>query len=115
MDLFNLMQQRRSVRAFSDRPVARADVEALLRCAGRAPSAINVQPWEYVVTHGVEKERLVRRLLKAREERRVTCGPGTAAPLPESFAGRSRDTARAMRPVVEATGTPFDEFIEAGS
>lgn len=36
---------RHSVRAFLDRPVDRAAVEAMLETAGRAPSGGNLQPW----------------------------------------------------------------------
>ena len=63
MDIFTAMQQRRSARAYLDKPVARAEIEEIFKYAGRAPSAINLQPWEYVVVYGQEKDRLVRRLL----------------------------------------------------
>ena len=40
---------RRSVRRFTAEPVPRADLRELVRLAGRAPSAFNVQPWRFVV------------------------------------------------------------------
>jgi iodotyrosine deiodinase len=43
-----LMDRRRTVRDFSDRPVDRAVIEACLRAAGTAPSGANQQPWTYV-------------------------------------------------------------------
>ena len=40
---------RKSVRAFTDEPVSDADIETLLRAAMAAPTAMNRQPWEFVV------------------------------------------------------------------
>lgn len=115
MDLFTAMQQRQSSRTFLDHPVARKDIEEIFEYAGLAPSAINMQPWEYVVTYGEEKDRLVRRLLKARKERQVSCGPGAAEPLPEEYIDRSRKAAQLMKPAVEQLGVPFNDFVEEGS
>lgn len=43
---------RHSVRAFRDRPVARATIEAILDAARRAPSGGNLQPWRVDVFAG---------------------------------------------------------------
>jgi nitroreductase len=43
------MGNRRSVRAFSDRPVPVAVLKACVRAAARAPSGANQQPWHFVV------------------------------------------------------------------
>jgi nitroreductase len=115
MDLFQAMQQRRSARAFLDRPVKRKDIEDLFHFAGMASSAINMQPWEFVVTYGDEKDRLVRSLLKARKERQVACGPGSSEPLPEKFVRRSRRAAQDMKPAVDRLGIEFNRFVEEGS
>jgi len=60
------MNRRRSVRAFSDRPVPRACIEHAVRAAGTAPSGANMQPWTFVavddpalklrIREGAEKE-----------------------------------------------------------
>ena len=71
MNLKQLMQRRGSARRFLDKPVKRSDIEEVIRCAGMAPSAINLQPWEYVITHGQEKDRLVRRLKKVHGIKKV--------------------------------------------
>ncbi|MCA9768846.1 MAG: nitroreductase family protein, partial [Gemmatimonadetes bacterium] len=42
------LQQRRTVRHFSDRPVAREVIEEAIRAAGTAPSGANRQPWHFV-------------------------------------------------------------------
>jgi len=115
MDIQRLMQQRKSVRNYLDKPVSRADIEQVIRSAGLAPSAINLQPWEYVVTYGEEKDRLIRRLKKVHAIKNVSCGPGTTEPLPEKFSKRSKDALKVMGPQIEKINQPFNRFIEDGS
>jgi nitroreductase len=43
---------RRSIRAFLPTPVPRADIEAILSVASRAPSGTNIQPWKVTVLTG---------------------------------------------------------------
>lgn len=51
MDVYEAVDSRRAVRAFSDEPVPREVLERVLTAATRAPSSGNLQPWHvYVVT-----------------------------------------------------------------
>ncbi len=43
------IKNRRSIRAFGGQPVPHNLVEELIDCARLAPSARNVQPWEFIV------------------------------------------------------------------
>jgi len=49
MELFEAIHTRRSIRSFSAEPVSEADLETVLRAAMTAPSAVNAQPWHFVV------------------------------------------------------------------
>jgi len=49
MDVKEAIFQRRSVREFTDQPVDRTTVLALLQAATQAPSAVNHQPWAFAV------------------------------------------------------------------
>jgi len=51
-----IIYRRRSIRSFTSRPVERELLLELLRAAMAAPSAVNRQPWEFVVV--TEPERL---------------------------------------------------------
>lgn len=44
-----MMQNRRTVRQFSERPVPREVIEECLLTAGSAPNGANLQPWHFVV------------------------------------------------------------------
>jgi nitroreductase len=48
--LFDILYRRRSVRVYqADRAVGRDQIEMLLKAAMAAPSACNLQPWEFIV------------------------------------------------------------------
>ena len=47
--MINLIYQRRSIRKFTDKPISKDILEELLKAAMAAPSAMNAQPWEFVV------------------------------------------------------------------
>jgi len=56
MDALEALKKRRSSRTFNAKPVSRKLVEELVDCARLAPTARNVQPWEFVVV--TKKETL---------------------------------------------------------
>ena len=114
MDVFQAIEERRSTRAFLDKPVERKTIEALLSLATRAPSAINLQPWEFVVVSGNEKTRLSNLLVKRMKERKISCGPGAKKPLPEHFVERQRGLLRNILPHLPSD-TNFELFINEGS
>ena len=49
MDAIKNLLQRRSIRKYTDKPIAEAIIEDLLNAGMHAPSARNIQPWHYVV------------------------------------------------------------------
>ncbi|MEL6275471.1 MAG: nitroreductase family protein [Bacteroidota bacterium] len=48
-EMFREMNQRRTVRDFSDRPVPKEIIEYILQTASSAPSGANKQPWTFCV------------------------------------------------------------------
>ena len=57
MNVFEAIKTRRSVRAFTDKPVADEEVEKLIEAARWAPSAGNLQPWEFVIVRDPQVKR----------------------------------------------------------
>lgn len=64
----DVMRRRRSVRMFSDRPVAREVIEQIILAAGTAPSGANKQPWRFVAVQDAAIKREIR--VAAEEEER---------------------------------------------
>ncbi len=52
-----MLKTRRSVRAYTRKPVPRKIIEDIVDCGRLAASAINIQPWEFVVVTDPETLR----------------------------------------------------------
>ncbi|MFJ2162883.1 nitroreductase [Streptomyces sp. NPDC087856] len=61
MDVYEAVDSRRAVRAFSDDPVPKNVLERVLNAATRAPSSGNLQPWHLYVVTGEPLAELKRR------------------------------------------------------
>ncbi|MGI9015344.1 MAG: nitroreductase family protein [Phycisphaerales bacterium] len=95
-EFLEVMNRRRSVRFFSDRPVARELIETIIRAAGTAPSGANKQPWRFVAVSDPDLKREIR--LAAEIEER------------EFYAHRANDT---WKRDLEIIGTDADKpFLE---
>jgi nitroreductase len=62
MDVFEAIKKRRSIRAFKGGDVSPETVEKLVEAARWAPSAGNIQPWEFII---VRKPEIKKRLAEA--------------------------------------------------
>jgi nitroreductase len=60
MDISEAVKSRRSIRAFTDKPVDKEILREILKAAVRAPSAVNTQPWELTVVSGEVLEDIRR-------------------------------------------------------
>ena len=65
------IRSRMSVRAFTQQAVARADIEAILEVASRAPSGTNCQPWRVYVLQGASRDTLVHKVCAAHDAMRA--------------------------------------------
>ncbi|MCL2491874.1 MAG: nitroreductase family protein [Coriobacteriia bacterium] len=72
MDFFDTVNERRSIRHFTDDPVSRDDIEMILKAGITAPSAGNVQPWRFVV---VKSDQARARLAAALDQKWAAAAP----------------------------------------
>ena len=49
MDAIEMLKTRRAVRAYTSEPVPKKTIEDIVDCGRLAATAINIQPWEFVV------------------------------------------------------------------
>ncbi len=61
MDVFEAIQQRRSIRKYEDRPVTQKSLLKILDAARLAPSAKNREPWHFIVVTEAEKKKALSR------------------------------------------------------
>jgi len=62
MDLFDVIESRRSIRSFRSLNIKEETVKKLIDAARKAPSAGNIQPWEFIV---VRDRRIKKQLCMA--------------------------------------------------
>ncbi len=115
MKVSEAIYNRKSIRVFEDREIDRKLIEEVMEKAILAPSAINLQPWEFTLVYGEERRRLSRRLIKAYKEKRLSCAPGAVSKLPEIYIRRQRDSFKEMGSILKEKGLTFQEFINEGS
>jgi len=61
MDAIEVLKTRRSVRTYKGEPVPKKIIEDIVDCGRLAATAINIQPWEFVV---VTDPGMLRRIAK---------------------------------------------------
>ena len=59
-EFFELCNQRRTVREYSQKPVSKDILETVIRTAGTAPSGANKQPWRFVIVTDLTLKREIR-------------------------------------------------------
>lgn len=64
---YEVMDKRRTVRMFSDRPVSVEVIENLIRAASTAPSGAHKQPWRFVAVDDPGLKRRIREAAEAEE------------------------------------------------
>lgn len=79
MSVIEAIKSRRSVRKFTDRPVSKSDIEALLDVAVMAPNHRLTQPWRFIVL-GTVARRKFGAVLGGRKARKLE-DPAAAAAL----------------------------------
>ena len=62
MEVKTALTQRKSTRAFLDKPVTKKLINNILKFARCAPSGVNTQPWQVAVVSGKSKENLQRKI-----------------------------------------------------
>lgn len=68
-DFYELMNQRRSVRDFSDKDIPKEVIENIIRTAGTAPSGAHKEPWTFCVIRNADLKHQVRELAEEEERK----------------------------------------------
>ena len=66
-EFFQEMNQRRSLRMFSDTPVPQAVLENIIKTAGTAPSGAHKQPWTFCLIGNTEIKAEIRKAAEQEE------------------------------------------------
>ncbi len=63
MQVIEALKQRRTVRVYQRREISREILSDLVDCARLAPTAMNEQPWEFVIVTSADTKRRIAELI----------------------------------------------------
>ncbi len=89
--VINNIMTRTSIRSFTDEPLTDSQIETLLRAGMAAPSAVNKQPWKFVV---VKNRQLLRQIADSLPNTRLTtatCAIVVCGDMTKTLDGVGRD------------------------
>jgi nitroreductase len=115
MDVITAIDERISVRGFSEKPISREMIEDLLDAARQAPSASNQQPWNFIVVAGETRERLCNDLLEACKKRDKHYDPSRGKTIPSIYLERTKKLLKAIRSHLNEINKQAVPFLEEGS
>ncbi len=78
MDIHNLIAERKSIRAFSEKEISEKTLTGLFEAARWAPSSMNNQPWRFILAQRKEQENFDRMLTCLNDANRTWAKSGAA-------------------------------------
>jgi nitroreductase len=99
MEIRDAIYRRQSIRAFTSEPVSKKTLLQLLDAAIQAPSARNLQPWQFIVVTGKARERLEQRLTSRYAEELAQGIQPPTMELAEPYQSRIRRFMDSLQPV----------------
>lgn len=99
-ETIQVLLSRRSVRAYTSEPVARADLDTLVQCGQYAATAMGFQPWHFTV---VTDRALLTRLSEA-NRKVLLADPNTPAPVREMAQSGEFDSFRGAPAAILVSG-----------
>ena len=95
MDIVEVIQQRKSIRAFKLDPVPRDVLSQIAELALRAPSWANTQPWELAIVSGAKLEAIKEAFSTQHGARALPDFPGPEE-FPDAYKARFQNLAAKM-------------------
>lgn len=117
MDVWRAIKERKSIRVFKPDPISKGIIERVLYAAMEAPSSSNMQPWEFVVVCGKERERLGRILVEAfsKQGKDYDFEGDKGKPYPEKILQRRRAFYEEIFQKAEEKGLDPKKFLQEGT
>lgn len=84
MELVNAIEERRSIRKFTEQIPSKEDLRELIRCATLAPSGHNRQPWKFQIVEDELKDKIADTLYQKTVNIEGSTAPHTAGIIKEA-------------------------------
>lgn len=116
MELWEAIRERRSFRFFKPGTIPKDRIEKVLRAGLEAPSSANMQPWEFVVVCGIEKDKLSKILLRSFAEKGKDYDfKGKESRFPAKLLNRREKLFRELFRKLEQDGLDPKKFLQEGT
>jgi nitroreductase len=74
MNTFEAIENRRSIRKFSDKDLPNEVITKIIKAGLKAPSQKNKQPWKFIITKGIEKNKIISVIEQGIEREKSSTG-----------------------------------------
>lgn len=115
MKLLEGIRTRKTFRGFTDKTVPKDIVQEILLDGHMAPSASNMQPWNFHVLTGTPLSELCAKIADFHKNRKVAYDLTKDRKIPEKYMLRRKELFRELRPIISTLGDKHRQFIESGS
>ncbi len=115
MELLEGIKTRKTFRGFTDKKVSKEIIQEILLDGHMAPSASNMQPWNFHVLTGTALSELCAKIEVFHKTKRVTYNSAKDKRIPEIYMQRRKKLFRELKPVISSLGDKNRQFIESGS
>ncbi len=103
-ETIKVLLERRSIRIYENKPVAREDLDTIVKCGQYAATAMGVQPWHFTVI----TDREVMNQISAANKKVMLADPDIPAPVKEMAQSPDFDSFRGAPAVILISGENED-------
>jgi nitroreductase len=115
MELVEGIRTRKTFRGFTAEKVSKEIIQEILLDGHMAPSASNMQPWNFHVLTNTPLSELCDKIEDFHKNRKVAYDLAKDRRIPEKYMQRRKKLFRELRPIISSLGDKNHQFIESGS
>jgi len=115
MNVIEGIRSRKTFRGFTGKSLSRDLVREILQDGHSAPSASNMQPWEFYVLTGKSLADLFFSIDDYHRTEKIKYNPSKDKKIPNEYLQRRKDLFRGLKPYIADLGDGQKTFIESGS
>jgi len=115
MNLLEGLKTRKTFRGFTNKKVSKELIKEILTDGHLAPSASNMQPWQFHVLTGAPLAELCTKIQDFHDTKKVSYNSAKDKKIPERYLQRRKKLFRELKPVISSLGDNNRQFIESGS
>jgi nitroreductase len=115
MELLEGIRTRKTFRGFTAEKVSKEIIREILLDGHMAPSASNMQPWNFHVLTGTHLSELCDNIENFHKNNKVPYNSAKDRKIPEKYMQRRKKLFRELKPVISTLRDENRQFIESGS